>query len=102
MPEHEGRRDWLLLGLLVVLVVPLRGWLLYNTEVTARDSIGYIRYALAFEQKPWQQVWQEQDQHPGYPLAIWAVSVPVRAWAGRTDPAVMQFCAQLVSLVAAL
>jgi hypothetical protein len=100
--DGASERDWLLLGLLVLLVVPLRVWLIYNTEVTARDSIGYIRYALAFEQKPWQKVWREQDQHPGYPLALWAVSVPVRAWAGHTDAAVMQLSAQLVSALASL
>jgi hypothetical protein len=107
MPERQetapsAGRDWLLLGLLVLLVLPLRCWLLYKSEFIARDGIGYIRYALAFEQKPWSQVWQEQDQHPGYPLAIWAVSVPVRAWTGHTDAAAMQFSAQLVSALAAL
>src|SRR5262245_58802169 len=39
-------RDWQWLLLLLVLVIPLRGWLLFNTEVAARDSIGFIRYAL--------------------------------------------------------
>lgn len=96
------RRDWLLLAALVTLVLPLRAWLLYNTEVTARDSIGYIRYALALEQKPWQQVWKEQDQHPGYPLVIWALSVPVRGWTGRHDAEIMQLSAQLVSAIASL
>jgi hypothetical protein len=98
----DRRRDWVLLGLLVLLVLPLRCWLLYNTEVTARDSIGYIRYALLFEQKPWPQVCKEQDQHPGYPAAILVASLPVRAWTGRTDAAVMQFSAQLVSLIASV
>ena len=53
------KADWLLVGVLVLLVLPLRLWLLGNTEVTARDSIGYIRYALQFENKPWRQVLQE-------------------------------------------
>src|SRR3954453_17387383 len=104
MAETPGgwRTDWLLLSLLVALVLPLRCWLLYNTEVTARDSIGYIRYALAFERKPWHDVWKENDQHPGYPLAVWAVSGPVRAVTGRTDAPTMQLCAQLVSAAASL
>ena len=102
-PEPTDRRaDWRLIGLLVLLVLPLRAWLIHNTEVTARDSIGYIRYALAFERKPWQTVWKENDQHPGYPLAVWAMSVPVRAVAGRTDAPTMQLSAQLVSAAAAL
>ncbi len=94
--------DWKLLGLLVLLVLPLRVWLVCNTEVTARDSIGYIRYALQHEQKDWMAVWHDNYQHPGYPVAIWAVSVPVRAVVGRTDAASMQLAAQLVSFLAAL
>jgi hypothetical protein len=93
----DGR--WLLL--LFVLVVPVRAWLLYNTEVAARDSIGYIRYALQFEEKPWGDVVRSFDQHPGYPMAIWLVSLPVRAVAGTT-PDVMVLCGQLVSALAAV
>jgi 4-amino-4-deoxy-L-arabinose transferase-like glycosyltransferase len=107
MPEQETAaptegRDWRLLGLLILLVLPLRCWLLYNTEVTARDGIGYIRYALSFEHNDFAKVLREQDQHPGYPLAIWAASIPVRAWSGRTDAEVMQFSAQLASALASL
>jgi hypothetical protein len=101
-PEQSSRQDWLLLGLLVALVLPLRCWLLFNTEVTARDGIGYIRYALTFERKAWHEVWKEQDQHPGYPVAVWAMSVPLREWTGRTDAEVMRLSAQLVSMLAAL
>jgi hypothetical protein len=93
--------DWHLLLLLFALVLPLRLWLLYNTEVAARDSIGFIRYALQFETKPWKEVLLGNHQHPGYPLAIWAVSQPVRAIAG-TDAATMRVSAQLVSMLAAL
>lgn len=97
----EGRKDWHYLVLLLLLVLPLRGWLLYNTEVAARDSIGFIRYALDFEKKSWKDTLLAHQQHPGYPLAIWAVSQPVRALAG-TDPATMRFAAQLTSTLAAL
>lgn len=96
------RTDWLLLGLLVLFVLPLRVWLLCGTEVAARDSIGYIRYALAFEKMPWDDVLETSDQHPGYPIAVWAVSVPVRAVLGATNPRAMQLSAQLVSLIASL
>src|SRR5258708_565821 len=64
------KTDWLLLGLSLALVLPLRCWLLYNTEVTARDSVGYIRYAQQFERLSWQEVLKENHQHPGYPLCI--------------------------------
>lgn len=106
MTEPESRTitrtDWLLIGVLIALVLPLRLWLLYNTEVTARDSIGYIRYALRFERLPWQKVWQDNHQHPGFPICVWAMSQPVRAIAGETTPENMEFSAQLVSFFASL
>lgn len=97
------RTDWLLIGVLVALVLPLRCWLLYNTEVTARDSIGYIRYALQFERLPWHEVWKKNDQHPGYPICVYLMSLPVRAIdGGVTTPENMELSAQLVSLLGSL
>ena len=72
-------RDWPRLLLLVVLILALRGWLIWNTEVTARDSIGYIRYALEFEKMPWDEVVRQNHQHPGYPFSIWLMSGAVRS-----------------------
>jgi Dolichyl-phosphate-mannose-protein mannosyltransferase len=95
-------RDWQWLLLLVALVIPLRGWLLVNTEVAARDSIGFIRYALRFEEQPWGEVVRSFDQHPGYPFAVWLVSMPIRTWAGVTSPEIMQLSAQLTSALAAV
>lgn len=97
----SGWRDWQWLLLLAALIVPLRAWLLYNTEVMARDSVGYIRYALRFEEKPYAEVLCAFDQQPAYPLAIWFTSMPLRAWGGTT-PEVMQWSAQLVSALAAV
>ncbi len=99
------KRDWLkdclLLALLLALVVPLRAWLVYNTEVVARDGIGFIRYALELEKSPWKETLLKNDQHPGYPLTIWAVSLPVRAWMGENNAA-LQLSAQLASNLAAV
>jgi 4-amino-4-deoxy-L-arabinose transferase-like glycosyltransferase len=91
------------LSMLLLITVALRGWLLFTTEVAARDSIGYIRYALELENphKSWGEVLRKNHQHPGYPAAIWAVSQPVRAMLGVT-PFSMQFSAQLVSALAAV
>src|ERR1041385_9210121 len=96
------RPDWLLLGVLIGLILPLRLWLLYNTEVTARDSIGYIRYALQFEQMPWHEVLLKNHQHPGYPVFVGLASVPVRALDGQTTPQNMELSAQLVNFAASL
>src|SRR5947208_3156277 len=84
-------RDWRWLLLLLALVVPVRGWLLINTEVMARDSIGFIRYALLFDQEPWGHVVRSIEQHPGYPFTIWLASLPARAWVGDLTPEIMQF-----------
>lgn len=100
--NEPGWADWRWLALLVVLVVPLRAWLLWNTEVMARDSVGFIRYALNFDEQSWGTVLRSFDQHPGYPAAIWLVSAPVRAWAGGVTPESMQLSAQLVSALAAV
>ena len=96
------RTDCLLLGILLALVLPLRFWLLYNTEVTARDSIGYIRYALQFERMPWQEVWEKNHQHPGYPMSVYLVSLAVRAIDGETTPQNMALSTQLVNLFASI
>jgi 4-amino-4-deoxy-L-arabinose transferase-like glycosyltransferase len=96
--------DLKLVAVLLVLTLALRGWLLLTTEVAARDSIGYIRYALELENPhlTWGRVLQLNHQHPGYPAAIWAVSQPVRALLGGVTPFSMQVSAQLVSGLAAV
>ena len=85
-PRWITRTDWLLVAALFALILPLRVWLLCNTEVTARDSIGYIRYALQFEHvdadgRPvtYQAVLRNNHQHPGYPLLVLLMSQPFRA-----------------------
>ena len=93
-------RPWLALALALTLI--LRLVLLFNTEVTAPDSVGFIRYALEFESKPWAEVIRGQHQHPGYPLLVNLASHPVRAIVGETTPEAMRWSAQLVSLVACL
>src|SRR5260221_5065931 len=96
------KKDALALGLLVLLVLPVRLWLLVNTEVAARDSIGYIRYALEFETHDWDKVIKAHDQHPGYALTVLAVSQPLRSASGQTDAATMQLAAQITTMMAAM
>jgi 4-amino-4-deoxy-L-arabinose transferase-like glycosyltransferase len=102
-------RDFALLAVLLAIAVGLRGWLLWNTEVAARDSIGFIRYALQFEgmarpphTKTWVDVVRNNHQHPGYPISILAVSYPVRYFLGGLSPYAMQLSAQLASGLAAV
>jgi 4-amino-4-deoxy-L-arabinose transferase-like glycosyltransferase len=97
----ERRRDLALLGLLLVLAAVLRIWVLCSTQVPARDSIGFIRYVLWFEQYGWSITVRNQHQHPGYPLTVLAVSWPVQQLAGL-DCDTMQLSAQLASALAGL
>jgi hypothetical protein len=97
-----ARRD---LGLLLVLVLvcgALRTWQLTHTEVAARDSIGYIRTAWQFREAPWTNVINGAEQHPGYALALLAVSYPVRWFVHATDAVTMQLSAQLCSALAGI
>jgi Dolichyl-phosphate-mannose-protein mannosyltransferase len=97
-----GWRDLRLLCVLVLLAASVRVWIIFHTEVAARDSIGFIRYALQLEQLPWTQVLRESQQHPGYPITMLAVSWPVRALAGGTTPTSMQLSAQIASALAGI
>ncbi|HYV37731.1 MAG TPA: glycosyltransferase family 39 protein [Gemmataceae bacterium] len=101
--QAAGRwRDVALVALLLVFAVGLRGWLLTHTEVVARDSIGYIRYALEFESESWSTVLRNNHQHPGYPLTVLAVSAPVRAYGTGPASELMSLSARLASNLAAV
>src|SRR4051812_10461141 len=94
--------DLRLLVLLIALTTGLRVWHLWHTEVAARDSIGYIRYAWQLQHQPWVEVVSHGDQHPGYPAAIVAMSLVVRQVVSGPDSVIMQLSAQLASSVAAV
>src|SRR5262245_41048705 len=97
VPRGGAWRDLGLLALLLALAAGSRLWLLAHTEVAARDSIGYIRYALQFEHEPWREVLKVNLQHPGYPAAVLAVSLPVRQYLAAPEAVVWQLSAQLAS-----
>jgi hypothetical protein len=95
-------RHALYLLLLTMLAGATRFWLMGHTAVAARDSIGYIRYALKLESEPWTEVIRTSEQHPGYPAALLLVSWPVRHWMDGTNPRSMQVSAQLATSLAAI
>jgi hypothetical protein len=89
-----------LLAVLFLLAASSRAWLIGHTEVAARDSVGFIRYALELERYPWKEVLERSLQHPGYPMVLLAVSWPVRHFLGETNSVSMQLSAQLASALA--
>src|SRR4051812_36866089 len=88
---------WLPLAALVVIGCVLHAWVIARTEVAARDSIGFIRTALRFENERWAQVVRTSEQPPGYALTVLAVSWPVRAFTGNTSCDTMVLAAQIAS-----
>jgi hypothetical protein len=103
-PGQTGgfRADLPYLAVLVVVAVGLRGWQLLHTEVASRDSIGYIRIAWQLEQRPWPAVMEKADQHPAYPLALLAMSLPVRQFTRLDLASQMQWSAQFASSLASV
>ncbi len=103
-PTGSLRRDLALLALLLLAAVALRAWHLKHTEVAARDSIGFIRYAWQLGHRPWVETIRDprQMQHPGYPFAILAMSHAVGGLVGGSEANVMQLSAQLTSCLASL
>jgi len=97
-----NRTDFLLIFLLALLTLGLRAFQLATTEVTARDSISYIHIAWRLEHGDWLKVIPAAPQHPGYPLAILAASVPARLLAPNDYPYAMQLAAQLASAAASV
>jgi hypothetical protein len=77
--------DYLRLAALVLVAVAVHAWLVAHTAVTARDSLGFARLALCFENPsaapridPHRPNYtldhiRAAEQPPGYPLAVWAV-----------------------------
>jgi hypothetical protein len=104
-PHLDTAGGWLAdlkyLCLLVLVTVGLRCWQLTHTSVTARDSISYIRIAWNLEHGDWRQVIPKAPQHPGYPVAVRIMSVPVRYFVADLAEA-MQLSAQLVSALASV
>ncbi|HEY7327504.1 MAG TPA: glycosyltransferase family 39 protein [Gemmataceae bacterium] len=105
--EHVAKQnpcalDLRCLVILAVLVVAIRAWQITHTEVASRDSISYVRIAWQLERAPWREVMPASPQHPGYPLAVLAMSYPMRHIFPDDLPRAWQFSAQLVSALASV
>ncbi len=98
--DWRKERKWLL-GL-VLLATVVRGWHLITTEVTARDSIHFIRIAWQLDNQPWSEVLPKSSQHPGFPLAILLMNKVASPFFTEDLPMAMQVSAQLVSILGSL
>lgn len=96
------RSEWRWLLALILFAGILRMWHLVTTEVTARDSIHFIRIAWQLENEPWKEVLSKATQHPGFPFATLGMSHLVRPILANDLPLAMQVSAQLVSVLASL
>ena len=110
-PAHEppsanasrlGALDFRLIAVLALLTLGLRTYQICTTEVTARDGIGYIHIAWRLEHGDWRQVIPDSPQHPGYPIAVLAASLPARLLFPNDLPYAMQLGAQLASAGASI
>jgi hypothetical protein len=92
--------DWRAIAVLTLIAAGLRAWQLTHTEVTSRDSIAYIRIAWQLGHGDWRTVIPRADHHPGYPVAVLAVSQLVCPLVPGDLPRAMQLSAQLASSLA--
>jgi hypothetical protein len=100
IPGSSPRRDLAWLAVLLLVAAGIHLWLVAHTEVTARDGIGFMRYAWQLQSQPWGQVLRQNPHPPFYPLCVLAMSYPVRRLAAADELVVMQLSAQLTSVLA--
>jgi hypothetical protein len=112
-PRSVFAPDYLRLALLVLVAAAVHGWLVAHTAVTARDGLGFARYAICLQSpfvldphwdytRTQYEVVREQQHPPGYPAAVWLAAKVVRAVVDRPHPEAYLLSAQLVSAAAAV
>jgi hypothetical protein len=93
------RRDLLLLALLLVIGAGIKGWVWHSATVLTRDGIGFIEYASRLQHEPCAHVLRTTDQHPLYPLHIYAVAECYQSVVQRTLTCYdWEFCAHLANV----
>jgi Dolichyl-phosphate-mannose-protein mannosyltransferase len=116
LPVRSGHRSiafrsafripYVALPCILLLGLSVRLWVVSHSQVAARDSIGFIRYALNLESPTVAasrlEVLKQSLHPPGYPAAVLLVSWPVRALSNSTECDAMVRSAQLVSVFSAV
>lgn len=103
--------DYLRLAALLAVAAAVHFWLVTHTATTARDGIGFARYAINL-QSPHQvasghdpgrtvlKVIKEAQHPPGYPAAVFVAAKFVRRFGDLPHPEAYLLAAQLVSAAA--
>ena len=105
--------DYLRLAALAAASLAVHLWLVSHTAVTARDGLGFARYALALQSphgasvphdptRTAVDVVRQQKHPPGYPAAVWLTAKFVRKAVEMPLSESTLLAAQLVSAGAAL
>ncbi len=92
------KQHGLRIGVLLVLVGALLGWLSFHTEVVFADGLRYIRQAQTLDRGAWADGVLKAVDHPVYPLEI----VVAHRLLGGDGPESWQAAAQAASVVAGL
>ena len=109
-------KDYWRIGVLLAVAIAIHGWLVANTALPARDSIGFARIANNLSHpeagntsdQPRQRIdiVREAQHPPGHPIMIWLTekalrpSDPLKANLERPDRAL--FATQLCNAIAAV
>ncbi|HUR55927.1 MAG TPA: glycosyltransferase family 39 protein [Gemmataceae bacterium] len=105
--------DYARIAVLVAASLAVHLWLVAHTAVTARDSLGFARYALCIqspqsaepehnEKRLAVEVIRKAQQAPGYPVCVWIAAKFVRnATTDMPHSESTLLAAQLVSTIAA-
>ncbi len=106
--------DYLRLAALALIAIAVHGWLIAHTALTARDSLGFARLALCFENptgappldngRPNNTLdhIRAAEHPPGYPLAVWATDAVLGLVSNRPVPERVLLASQLANAIAAV
>ena len=90
--------DVIHLCILFVIALCVGLYLIYNTEVIAKDGVTFIEYARNFQYAP-RQTMLDQDQHPAYPVMILALHNAAGFFTGNSSLFTWIHAAQASALI---
>ncbi len=106
------RADYWRIAVLLIVAAAVHGWLVANTAVTARDSLGYARIALNISDpnagkepgppRQRMQIIRESIHPPGYPIVVWLTDKVLRKTCDLPVEERVLLATQLVNATAAV